>query len=37
MDSGNLDTHIQFWLATQGWNKFLAAWREEIETAVKVL
>jgi PIN domain nuclease of toxin-antitoxin system len=31
-----LDTHIWFWLATQDWKKFPAAWREEIETAERV-
>jgi PIN domain nuclease of toxin-antitoxin system len=31
-----LDTHIWFWLVTQDWNKFPAAWREEIETAERV-
>jgi hypothetical protein len=37
MDSGNLvDINILFWLATQDWKKFPAAWREEIETAAKV-
>jgi PIN domain nuclease of toxin-antitoxin system len=31
-----LDTHIWYWLATQEWNKFPAAWRDEIETAEQV-
>jgi PIN domain nuclease of toxin-antitoxin system len=31
-----LDTHIWFWLATQDWKRFPAAWREEIETAERV-
>jgi PIN domain nuclease of toxin-antitoxin system len=31
-----LDTHIWFWLATQEWKKFPAAWRDEIETTEQV-
>jgi PIN domain nuclease of toxin-antitoxin system len=28
-----LDTHIWFWLITQDWQRFPAAWRDQIETA----
>jgi PIN domain nuclease of toxin-antitoxin system len=31
-----LDTHIWFWLVTQDWQRFPAAWREEIEVAEQV-
>jgi PIN domain nuclease of toxin-antitoxin system len=31
-----LDTHIWFWFVTQDWNRFPAAWRDEIEVAENV-
>ena len=31
-----LDTHIWFWMVTQDWKRFPAAWRNEIELADQV-
>jgi len=31
-----LDTHIWFWMATQDWKRFPAAWRNDIELADQV-